>query len=275
MKEEVSAAVMFLTHLISKSKGLDQCQLETFETCLNSLLMEKFKDHWFPDKPFKGQAYRCIRVNETERRDPVLEKAAQSCGLNYEDLKLPVELTIWVDPNEVCCRFGEHKGSYCTVASFKGGNKENFVDKIDIDELAQKTKTKKVPLGVAETKKVLTKNGISVKQSETNGNPASSKNVLQPLVRLSPLQGYRSRPHLYNFNSMAPSQVTQPNSFHVRVSNSGSTLYSRHPSRYTRNYYHNAAVYSSSQYQRSLFGSHSHISKNDRYHWVNRSNAKV
>ncbi|KAB7506301.1 hypothetical protein Anas_08231 [Armadillidium nasatum] len=34
------------------------------------------------------------------------------------DLNLPLELTVWVDPNEVSCRFGEHKGSYCTVASF-------------------------------------------------------------------------------------------------------------------------------------------------------------
>jgi protein Tob/BTG len=38
---------------------------------------------------------------------------------------LPVELTLWVDPKEVCCRFGESKGSYCTLASFD--DKENIV----------------------------------------------------------------------------------------------------------------------------------------------------
>lgn len=36
-------------------------------------------------------------------------------------------------------RFGEHKGSYCVVASFKDGNKENFVDQINVDELEQKS----------------------------------------------------------------------------------------------------------------------------------------
>ena len=36
-------------------------------------------------------------------------------------------------------RFGEHKGAYCVVASFKDGNKENFVDQINVDELEQKS----------------------------------------------------------------------------------------------------------------------------------------
>lgn len=36
-------------------------------------------------------------------------------------------------------RFGEHKGSYCILAKFKGGNKENFVNQINITELEQKS----------------------------------------------------------------------------------------------------------------------------------------
>lgn len=74
---------------------------------------------------FKGQGYRCIRVNGHNRRDATIESAANAAGVRYEDLSLPVELTLWVDPNEVCCRFGESKGSYCTLASFD--DKENIV----------------------------------------------------------------------------------------------------------------------------------------------------
>ena len=72
-----------------------------------------------------GQGYRCIRVNGHNRRDATIESAANAAGVKYEDLSLPVELTLWVDPREVCCRFGESKGSYCTLASFDG--KENIV----------------------------------------------------------------------------------------------------------------------------------------------------
>lgn len=104
MRDEISAAVLFLVRLIERSENCNQAQLEGFKTHLSDLLMQRFENHWFPEKPFKGQGYRCIRVNECSRRDAILERAALACGLKYEDLKLPVELTIWVDPKEVCCR---------------------------------------------------------------------------------------------------------------------------------------------------------------------------
>ncbi|CAG2115304.1 unnamed protein product, partial [Medioppia subpectinata] len=69
----------------------------------------------------------------------VVEKACEECGINFDDLKLPLELTLWVDPNEVTCRFGEHKGSYCIVAKLRDGRKENYIDSINCEELEQKT----------------------------------------------------------------------------------------------------------------------------------------
>lgn len=123
MHNEITAAVLFLVQLIEKSEKFSPDQLKCFQRRLVELLMERFKNHWFPDKPFKGQGYRCIRVNGHNRRDKTIESAARAAGVKYEDLSLPVELTLWVDPNEVCCRFGESKGSYCTLASFD--DKEN------------------------------------------------------------------------------------------------------------------------------------------------------
>lgn len=82
---------------------------------------------------------RCIRVNSLSRSDTILESACQSAGISYDKLKMPIELTLWIDPEEVTARFGEHKGSYCLLAKFKGGNKENFIHQININELEQKS----------------------------------------------------------------------------------------------------------------------------------------
>lgn len=122
MRNEITAAVLFLVQLIEKNDKFSTDQLDCFRQRLIELLTERFKNHWFPDKPHKGQGYRCIRVNGHSRRDETLASAATAAGVKYEDLSLPVELTLWVDPNEVCCRFGESKGSYCTLASFDKDN---------------------------------------------------------------------------------------------------------------------------------------------------------
>lgn len=137
MLDEISAAVLFLVRLIEKGENFNQEQLQDFQKNLSDLLVERFENHWFPDQPCKGQGYRCIRVNERDRRDATLERAALACGLRYEDLKLPVELTLWVDPNEVCCRFGEHRGSYCTLASFNGKENNNLMELEKIDVTCQ------------------------------------------------------------------------------------------------------------------------------------------
>lgn len=141
MRDEISAAVLFLARLIEKSENFNHEQLEHFKDRLSQLLTEKFENHWFPDKPDKGQGYRCIRVNGVSRRDSTLEKAASACGIKYEDMKLPCELTIWVDPNEVCCRFGENKGSFCTLASFSDkestGSSSGSEDSLSEDSLKE------------------------------------------------------------------------------------------------------------------------------------------
>ncbi|XP_076781288.1 protein BTG4 isoform X3 [Arvicanthis niloticus] len=62
---------------------------------------------------------RCIRINNNENKDPVLERACSESNVNFFHLGLPKEMTIWVDPYEVCCRYGEKKHPF-TIASFKG-----------------------------------------------------------------------------------------------------------------------------------------------------------
>lgn len=104
MKNEIEAAVSFLTKLIAKSDKLNQEKIDQFTEKLIYLLTERFQDHWFPEEPNKGQAFRCIRINENDRHDPNLELACHQCQIEYDQLKLPIELTLWVDPEEVTCR---------------------------------------------------------------------------------------------------------------------------------------------------------------------------
>jgi len=104
MREEIAAAVVFVTRLIKQKGRVPKEKVDEFSSCLSAILVEKFKNHWYKDKPAKGQGYRCIRINPAEPIDPVLGKAASDSGLEYEELLIPVEMTLWVDPLDVCCR---------------------------------------------------------------------------------------------------------------------------------------------------------------------------
>ncbi|XP_039212215.1 protein BTG3-like, partial [Crotalus tigris] len=57
---------------------------------------------------------RCIRINRKHHIDDSLLKACTACGLDYSELALPREISIWIDPGEVCCRLGENN-QYFTV----------------------------------------------------------------------------------------------------------------------------------------------------------------
>lgn len=50
--------------------------------------------------------FRCLRMNRMQLQDPVLQQACERSAVRYEDLGLPRELTVWVDPGEVSCRSG-------------------------------------------------------------------------------------------------------------------------------------------------------------------------
>lgn len=105
MKNEIAAVVFFFTRLVRKHDKLKKEAVERFAEKLTQILQEKYKNHWYPEKPSKGQAYRCIRVNKFQRVDPDVLKACENSCILYSDLGLPKELTLWVDPCEVCCRW--------------------------------------------------------------------------------------------------------------------------------------------------------------------------
>ncbi|NXB90785.1 BTG2 protein, partial [Vidua chalybeata] len=114
MVPEIAAAVGFVSGLLRTRGCVSEQQLQVFSGALREALTEHYRHHWFPEKPFKGSGYRCIRINH--RMDPIISKAAGQIGLSLPRLYrlLPSELTLWVDPYEVSYRIGED-GSICVL----------------------------------------------------------------------------------------------------------------------------------------------------------------
>ncbi|XP_016370145.1 maternal B9.10 protein-like [Sinocyclocheilus rhinocerous] len=115
MKEEIAATVFFIARLAKKHGKLDHVRREKFAVELTSVLFENYKNHWYPENPTKGQAFRCLRMNKAQTRDPVIECACRQSDIVYENLGLPKEMTIWVDPGEVSCRYGEKSTPICVT----------------------------------------------------------------------------------------------------------------------------------------------------------------
>nr|XP_046255372.1 maternal B9.15 protein [Scatophagus argus]XP_046255373.1 maternal B9.15 protein [Scatophagus argus] len=140
MKREVKAGVSFLKRLAIARGKLDEAKAELFAENLQKLLCAKYDDHWYPDSPSKGQAYRCIRINNGVLCDEVVLKACEESELTPSELGLPAEITLWIDPLEVCARSGENSRPF-TIACFeeedeedaKGEQNDSSVDSVNLD----------------------------------------------------------------------------------------------------------------------------------------------
>lgn len=144
MRDEVAAAVVFLTRLVRTNSHLSKDKADEFSDKLSTILVERFKNHWYQKQPTKGQGYRCIRVNEAEPVDTVLEKVAQQSGLSYLDLGLPSEFTLWIDPQEVICRIGENGcAAYLNIATFREDEIKNQSQTLDLDTILRTHQTHK------------------------------------------------------------------------------------------------------------------------------------
>ncbi|KAK9504719.1 hypothetical protein O3M35_010986 [Rhynocoris fuscipes] len=105
MHLEVQVALNFvISYLYNK---LPRRRVNIFGEELEKALKEKFRGHWYPDKPFKGSAFRCLKTGDPV--DAVFERAARESGVPISDIleNLPQDLAVWVDPGEVSYRIGE------------------------------------------------------------------------------------------------------------------------------------------------------------------------
>ncbi|CAF0733515.1 unnamed protein product [Didymodactylos carnosus] len=106
MQFEVSVALNFVIgYLYNK---LPRRRVNMLGEEIEKHLRMKFQEHWYPERPTKGSAYRSLRISK-EKVDKVLINAAIDCGLDLQEIldALPNDLTIWIDPGEVSYRIGE------------------------------------------------------------------------------------------------------------------------------------------------------------------------
>lgn len=137
MKREVTAGVNFLKRLAVARGKLSDAKAELFAEKLQKILCDRYDDHWYPDCPSKGQAYRCIRINNGGPCDGAILKACEESELTPGELGLPREITLWIDPLEVCARSGEN-GRPFTIACFEEDGAEekqtdSLVDSLNLD----------------------------------------------------------------------------------------------------------------------------------------------
>jgi hypothetical protein len=238
---------------------------------------------------------------------------------------LPAELTLWIDPeevsffltpslirqqfnfcslflNQVTARFGEHKGSYCILAKFKGGNKENYVNQININELEQKSmeRARQAILELMLTrKKKFNKNTFP----KVNPTPISSPYAncaqfdmaaVNASANGSTFYGsyYGSSPKYYSSSppqaggSQSPVSHHGSTPNHSAASSAQSGLYS--PSRmspYRQNLSngifssmtskYSARSYTGLSFSSGLMYDNASSYQADRYHWLNKSIVKA
>lgn len=106
MIHEVRAAVDFISLYLIGVTGLkemtDQYKCEEFGQNLFVAMINKFRDHWYPENSQRGQAYRCVRIEKlTQVLDPLLITALQTANLKFDISKWPQEMCLWIDPGEV------------------------------------------------------------------------------------------------------------------------------------------------------------------------------
>lgn len=113
MKTEILHGVEFLCTLLL-SNGANEEKSRAFCDALRVVLIEHFNNHWDPEYPQKGSAYRCIRIHH-DRAEPLVDRAAFSAQAQQVVELLPTELTLWFDPANVSYRIGENGGRIKTI----------------------------------------------------------------------------------------------------------------------------------------------------------------
>jgi len=105
MHVEIQVALNFLISFLYNK--LPRRRVNQFGEELENALKIKFEGHWYPEKPYKGSAFRCLKT--TPPLDPVFDVAARESGMDINDIQenLPQELSIWIDPGEVSYRMSE------------------------------------------------------------------------------------------------------------------------------------------------------------------------
>jgi len=103
MLQELEAASWWWATQMRRSR-LSAEQISTFQRALKSFMRDKYKNHWHEDQPQRGSAYRCI-THDMYGLDPVLSKAAAVASIQDIKHRIPLDVTMWVDPTDVSVKY--------------------------------------------------------------------------------------------------------------------------------------------------------------------------
>nr|XP_033771067.1 protein BTG3-like [Geotrypetes seraphini] len=219
MREELCAGIDYLMKMVNRHQKLDRSKVEVFGEKLMEILSQKYTGHWYPESPVKGQAYRCIRINQKQQVDDCLLQACESSGLQYSELSLPKEMSLWIDPKEVSCRLGEN--SYHFQVRFPGEKNKDIekrspseqetsdyhsegsdshADSSDDDESTRKRKERQVKQGTSA--KDSTKKRLEYFYHPAQANPVFlpfSRGGVSLLPTYQPVTLYYIYPELQKF----------------------------------------------------------------------------
>ncbi|KAG0742628.1 hypothetical protein G6F57_010053 [Rhizopus arrhizus] len=127
MHIEIAQAVEFLGRLLQSK--VDQESINGFKEKLTELLKIRFKNHWDPQQPYKGNGYRAIS-NFNGQLDPILTLASTQVAIQPSCIfaHLPREFVLWIDPFSVSYRVGDH-GNIMTL--FEDRSRGRITFKVD------------------------------------------------------------------------------------------------------------------------------------------------
>lgn len=121
MKDDIEMGVRFILSITKNNIWLNKAQLDHFGKCLNRIVCERFTGHWYPERPSKGQAYRCTLINRSDPVGSSLIKVCQESGIEYRELSLPREFSLWIDTGDVSCRLSESSHPFQVSEEYRSG----------------------------------------------------------------------------------------------------------------------------------------------------------
>ena len=106
MNIEFVSASNFFVYLVSHK--FNKKEQERFRECLTRVIRQRFRDHWFPEKPYAACGFRCLHIRE-DYFAPIIAQACACAQISLDSVKkaLPSNMMIWIDPYEVTYRIGD------------------------------------------------------------------------------------------------------------------------------------------------------------------------
>jgi len=201
----VDAAVWWWGDFLKKSL-LNLDMVKKFEEVLRELVTTKISDHWYPEIPSKGQAFRSLSVDKKAHVDPILSKAALSAGVeNLLNYCTKVDsVLMWIDPDVVLVRI-----AYTGYTNVPPEDKVLYRSNIGANLKIVSSKTLKTNTPPPISRPGILRTSPPGSPNSSNGNPAflGSYRSSSPGLNSNAAQYYPSSMH---FTHPSVSQYPKP-----------------------------------------------------------------